>query len=170
MKIVSFYSDIDNSNYYKNHSLRLKKMCDELDIPHLIVERNYGDKWIDNVRAKPLFLKEVLEALNEDFIWLDIDSNVLTSINKLNINSDWMVDMRNNNTPHDYIYIIKNIESNKMFIEEWIKTIDKRNRGSHTAFIEIYSKLNYSIIPPGYFSIGELSKVEDKKKYFKYEK
>ena len=166
MKIVSFYSDIDNSNYYKNHSLRLKRMCNQLNVPHLIVERNYGRKWIDNVRAKPLFLKEMLETLNEDFIWLDVDSNILTSINGLDINSDWGVDMRNDNTPHDYVHIIKNIESNKIFVEEWIKTIDKRNRGSHTAFIEIYPKLNHSIIPPGYFTIGELSNVEDKKNIF----
>lgn len=169
MKIVSFYHDVDDSKYYTNHSYRLKQKCEKLGIESIIIEKNYGDKWIDNVKAKPLFLKEMLLTLNEDFIWLDIDSDIIKPPPTGFFSGDWMCDLRPNNTPHDYIHIIKNKKSNLEFIESWISKIEENNKGSHTAFIEIYKSLNLHHIPKGYFSIGELSNVESKNKYFKHE-
>jgi hypothetical protein len=76
-----------------------------------------------------------------------------------------MLALRKTGMPHDFVHCIKNNESNKLFLEKWIREIEEKKRGSHTAFINIYKSLNYSTVPDDYFSIGDLSKVESKKKY-----
>jgi hypothetical protein len=164
MKLVSFYCDIDNSNFYKNSAIRLKKQCDDLYIPNLILEENFGNEWIDNVRAKPEFLLRMMNLLNEDFLWLDVDCNIHKKID-FELDVDWMSDLKVDDSPHDYVHFIKNTQSNKDFIIKWMNEINEQKRGSHTAFIRIYKELNFSKIPGNYVSIG-LSNIESKANYF----
>lgn len=165
MKLVSFYCDVDGGDFYTHHAIRLKKQCEILKIPHLILKENFGTSWIDNVRAKPEFLLKMMNQLDEDFFWLDVDCNIHKKIDfKLDV--DWMSDMRKEGKPHDYVHFIKNNQSNKEFMIKWIAEIDKHKKGSHTAFINIYSNLNFKQIPDGYVSLG-LSTIESKKTYFK---
>lgn len=165
MKLVSFYCDVDGRDFYTKHAIRLKTQCENLGIPHLILEENFGTSWIDNVRAKPEFLLKIMNQLNEDFFWLDVDCNIHKKIDfKLDV--DWISDIRNDGKPHDYVHFIKNTQSNKDFMIKWINEIDEKKRGSHTAFMNIYNTLNFKQIPDGYVSLG-LSDVESKKTYLK---
>jgi hypothetical protein len=107
----------------------------------------------------------MLEELKEDFVWLDVDCEVNKPIGFKN-NCDWMSDMREDGTPHDYVHFIKNTEGNKEFLKLWISVIEKEKKGSHTAFISIYKKLNFQKIPNGYVSLG-LSEVISKNNYFR---
>ena len=163
MKLVSFYCDVDGGTYYADCSSRLKKECDALGVDHLILEENFGKDWIDNVRAKPIFLLKMLNELNQDFVWLDVDCNIKRKLD-FTIKGDWMVDFKTGGNPHDYVHCIKNNEGNKIFLQRWIEEIENKKRGSHTAFINIYKSLNYSAVPANYFSLG-LSQVQSKKKY-----
>jgi hypothetical protein len=164
MKLISFYCDVDEKKFYQTKSVLLKQMCDSLGMEHMIVEENFGSNWIDNVRAKPKFLLKMLDLLNDDFIWLDIDCNITKKID-FNLDCDWMVDFRADGEPHDYVHVIKNTEGNKDFLRRWIQEIEMKQRGSHTAFMSIYKSLNFERIPKGYVSLG-LADVESKHKYF----
>lgn len=165
MKLISFYCDVDNNKYYSNHASRLTQKCKHLNIDFLIVEHKIGNNWIENVRAKPNFLLKMMNELNEDFIWLDIDCDIHKKID-FDLTADWMGDLRSDGTPHDYVHFIKNTTSNKEFMLRWINKIKSTNRGSHTSFVAIYKDLNFCKIPDGYFSIV-LSKVNSKQLYFK---
>jgi hypothetical protein len=164
MKLISFYCDSDNSNFYTKCAERLKKQCDDIKMPSVILHENYGDSWIDNVRAKPLFLLKMLNQLEEDFIWLDVDCSIHKKID-FEFSVDWMIDIRNDGNPHDYVHLVKNNSSNKEFIIKWINKIDENKGGSHSAFIEIHKDLKFDIFHSGYVSLF-LSDVQSKKKYF----
>ena len=79
MKIVSFYHDIDDSEYFENHALRLMNECANFDLDTVILERDFGDTWIENVKAKPTFLLEMFDSLQEPFLWVDIDCKILSN-------------------------------------------------------------------------------------------
>jgi hypothetical protein len=168
MKLVSFYCDVDDSDFYKKNSVRLRRQCEELEIPNLIVEENFGKTWIDNVRAKPTFLLKMMDFIDEDFLWLDVDCIINKKID-FALDTDWMCDITKDGCPHDYVHLIKNSESNKNFIIKWINEIEEQKRGSHTAFIRIYKSLKFSRLPEGYVSLG-LSNIDSKSDYFKNER
>ncbi len=163
MKLISFYCDVDGGNFYKNSSKNLIQDCIDFGIDYHIDEYNFGTSWIDNVRAKPTFILEMMEKFNQDLLWLDIDCRINKNID-FPTDSDWLVDFKKNGSPHDYVHIIKNTEENKQFLLEWIKEINDTKSGSHTAFIKIYNKINVNKIPFGYFTLG-LSDIDSKKTY-----
>ena len=166
MKIVSFYCDIDGKTFYSDCAERLKENCERLRIEHVIVERNYGDSWIDNVRAKPIFIKEMLDTLNEDIIMLDVDCEIIREMPKRK--HGWGFMLRDDNTPHDFVHYINNTADSYQFVERWIKKIDNIGRGSHSAFLNIYHSLNSFVIPDGYFSLG-LAETKSKTEYLQYD-
>jgi len=86
-KIVSFYCDVGKSTFYSDCAKRMIARCKKLGLSYYIKERNYGKTWIDNVRAKPVFLLETFKELREPFLWVDIDCDIMQpipSIDKLN--------------------------------------------------------------------------------------
>jgi hypothetical protein len=159
MKLVSFYCDIDGGDFYSNCAKNLIKRCEDLNIEYEIVEENFGDKWIDNVRAKPKFLLKMLNKLDSDFIWLDVDC-ILDKKIDFNLVSDWMVDFRKDGQPCDYVHLIKNTPSNRQFLNDWINLIGNSNYGSHSCFIKLFKNLKVEPLPGGYFRL----KVSDVKK------
>jgi len=163
MKLVSFYCDVDFNTFYYDSSVRLKQQCENVGMEYHIVEKKFGNDWIDNVRAKPKFLIEMIGQLNEDFIWLDVDCNLLKKID-FEIKSDWGVDFKSNGLPHDYVHYVKNNINTKDFLYSWINQIENSKKGSHTAFISIYKSINVDKIPKGYTSLV-LSETKSKKKY-----
>jgi len=167
MKLISFYCDVDKTTYYSDKAIELKSKCEKIGVDHLIIEKKFGDTWIDNVKAKPIFLRQMLETLNEDFIWLDVDADILKKVDFDLLGYDWMFDIRFDNKPHDYVHIIKNNEENKIFIDKWIDDINKNSGGSHSSFINMYKLLKHNKIPKGYFDINNLSNVKSKENYFK---
>ncbi|MBC8183121.1 hypothetical protein H8E88_18615 [candidate division KSB1 bacterium] len=102
MKIVSFYCDIDGKTFYSDCSKKLKANCDMLGIESIIVERNFGTEWIDNVRAKPVFIKEMFYMLKEPFICLDVDCEVLNL--DFDIAADWGFVLRSDGMPCDFVH------------------------------------------------------------------
>lgn len=131
---------------------------------YVIRNKSFGDKWIDNVRAKPLFLKEMLLELNKDFIWLDIDCDIIKKID-FKIKNKWAVSIREDGTPHDFVHYVSNTKESINFIDKWINEIDMSNGGSHSAFNNIIHEINHNEIPNGYFSLG-LSENDSKTEYF----
>jgi hypothetical protein len=166
MKLISFYCDVDGSNYYSDSAKKLRDKCNILGVENLILMENFGTNWIDNVKAKPVFLKKMLNELDSDFIWLDVDCDIHKKIDFDLKSIEWMVDFRDSKTPHDYVHVVKNCENNKLFLDRWIQEVSDKNKGSHSAFINIYKSLNYNIIPKNYVSINNLSNVGSKQKYF----
>lgn len=163
MKLVSFYCDVDGTDFYSKCAESLRMQCLRLRIPHLIVNENFGTKWIDNVRAKPAFLLKIINELNEDFFWLDVDCLIHQPID-FERRGDWMGDLREDGNPHDYFHLIRNSHRNKAFIQNWADEVALQKRGSHTAFIRIYNSIEFHSIPKAYVSLGR-SPVESKFKY-----
>ena len=164
MKIVSFYCDIDGKTYYSNCAEILRENCEIMGYDNMIVSRCYGDTWIENVRAKPLFIKEMLETFNEDIIMLDVDSEITRKFPKAKYG--WGVMLRQDGSPHDFIHCIKNTAVNYDFVCEWIKEVETTTGGSHSAFINIYESLNTFVIPDGYFKLG-VAETKSKTQHFK---
>ena len=165
MRIVSFYCDVDGSNFYSNCASKLESKLSLLGIDYVIRNKYFGNNWIDNVRAKPLFLKEIINELQEDLIWLDIDCDIVKKID-FKIKGSWGVLLREDGTPHDFVHYISNTTESKNLISKWIEKIEINNKGSHSAFIDIFKEINCSEIPSGYFELG-LSEVKSKNEYFK---
>jgi hypothetical protein len=164
MKLVSFYADVDGNTFYSENAKILEEQCKQLGIDYLITEQHFGNNWIDNVRAKPVFLLETLKKLNHDFVWLDCDCRVLKPLD-FEVKSDWGVYLRDDGTPHDFVHYVSNTENSRNFIREWIKAVDEQQRGSHTAFISIFDQLNSEVLPQGYFELG-LAETQSKQDYF----
>ena len=164
MKLVSFYADIDGTTTYSDSAKDLMKQCAALGVDYYIVERDFGNTWIDNVRAKPLFLLETLDRLREPFVWLDCDSHILKPLDFV-VESDWGIYLREDGTPHDFVHYISGSKRTRKFLQLWIKTIEQQGRGSHTAFISIFNKLKNEVLPSGYFEIG-LADTKSKTAYF----
>lgn len=163
MKLISFYFDTDNSNFYKNSAIKLIENCKDLDVNFHIVNEKLGSNWIENVRAKPFFILKMFEIFQEDLIWLDVDCKILKKFD-LELNSNWMCSYNKKNVPNDYIHILKKNDYNKNFLKKWISEIEKQKKGSHSAFISLQNENDIIKIPNGYFELG-ISKVESKKKY-----
>lgn len=164
MKLVSFFADVDNNTFYSDNAKRLRDQCERLGVDSEIVEMNFGSQWIDNVRAKPAFLLETLNRLNESFVWLDCDCDIKKPLD-FNVRADWGVYLREDGSPHDFVHYVSNTQESRDFLELWINTIKEKQKGSHTAFISIFDKINSEILPEGYFSLG-LAETDSKESYF----
>lgn len=73
-EVVSFYADIDGRTYYSDHAVRLKKNCDDLNIPHDIRPMESRGEYRLNCLAKPKFIKSMMQEKKKPFIWIDVDS------------------------------------------------------------------------------------------------
>lgn len=73
-EIVSFYADIDGRTYYSDHAVRLKKNCDDLNIPHDIRPLESRGEYRLNCLAKPRFIQSVIKEKKRPFVWMDVDS------------------------------------------------------------------------------------------------
>jgi hypothetical protein len=164
MIIVSFYCDIDGKTFYSHCSEKLKANCNRIGVESIIVERNYGTNWIDNVRAKPLFIKEMLHNLKKPLICLDVDCEILNL--DFEIEGNWGFVLRSDQMPCDFVHYVDYTNDNLIFVDKWIAEIGRCGKGSHAALQNIYSSLNYFFIPEGHFNL-HLVESESKSQYFK---
>jgi hypothetical protein len=72
--LISFYSDIDNTTYYSDHSSRLKKECNTLGIPNNIQGKESLGSYQLNCLSKPQFILDMMEQMKQSLLWMDIDS------------------------------------------------------------------------------------------------
>jgi len=89
-QVISFYSDVDETTYYSDHAVRLKKQLDELNVPYDIREKQSLGSYQKNCLSKPNFIYKLLIEKQKPVIWLDIDSSVLKPLH--------VFDSFNNNT------------------------------------------------------------------------
>lgn len=90
-EIVSFYADIDGRSYYSDHAVRLRKNCDDLNIPHDIRPLESRGEYRLNCLAKPKFIKSIMDEKKRPFVWMDVDSFIheqLTVFDTLSETSD----------------------------------------------------------------------------------
>lgn len=162
--IVSFFCDIDGKTFYSAAARKLEADCSRVGVECRIVERNYGTNWIDNVRAKPLFIKEMLLELNRPLIFLDVDCELIDL--DFPVLADWGFVLRADGMPCDFVHCVNNVERNLEFLEIWIDEIRRCGKGSHAALQNIFSSLDFFTIPEGHFRL-HLAETESKSRYFK---
>lgn len=74
-KIVSFYADIENKNYYSICGEKLKQSLKRFNIEHEIEEIKSSNDYMLNCLKKPGFiLKKILDS-KKPIIWLDVDTD-----------------------------------------------------------------------------------------------
>lgn len=156
-KLISFYYDVDGNTFYSDCAKKLSKRCDELGIKYDFRNEGGGDSWIKNCRFKPTFILKMLNELNEDLAFIDIDSIILRKPT-FEIENEWGVDWHyvgmKKVRPYDYIHYIKNTPKNKEFLKLWADLIDTNDNGDHTAFIKLHNLLDIVAIPHGYYKFG----------------
>lgn len=152
-KVISFYYDTEGT-FYSDKAKELAENCNRLGIEHIIVERKYGNRWIDNVRAKPLFLLEMID--HAPFIFIDVDCKI-NSIPDMD-GCEWGFMTREDSfLVHDFVHYV----NSKKFIHRWIDEIKKQNRGSHSALRSIIDTVKWCGIPHDCFDL-EVSTIKDK--------
>lgn len=138
--IVSFYSDIDGSNYYSTCGSRLVAQCDALGIAHHVVERRYGDDWIANVKAKPTFLREMYDALGVPFLWVDVDCDVMQyPVAAEALSCDWgCVQNAGHLYVCDCVHYVGRSAATRTLLDTWVDTCAAPGTGgSHSGFCGI---------------------------------
>lgn len=152
MKIVSYYCDIENNTYYSDHAKRLKKQCDGLGIESLILERKFGNTWNANCNGKPSFIKDMFLTLKEPFIFVDVDTEVLSI--DFEIKGEWGLIYRDEGGVHNFAHYIKQTERNINFINKWIAEIKKGINSEHNCLCELYKELDCFFISKNCFKLG----------------
>jgi len=138
--IVSFYSDVDGSDYYSSCGRRLVEQCEALGVAHHVVERRYGRDWIANVKAKPTFLREMFDRLGTPFLWVDVDCDVLQYPTAAEgLSCDWACVQ---NPGHlfvcDCVHYVGHTERTRTLLDTWIATCAAPGTaGSHSGFCRI---------------------------------
>ena len=75
-RLISFYSEPENGNYYTKSAESLKLRCKKLGIDCYIEHRPTAGSWVKNTRQKSAFVRECLERFDEPLLWVDVDSLV----------------------------------------------------------------------------------------------
>jgi hypothetical protein len=144
MTVISFYADVDGKTFYSDCAKRLEQNCKDLGLKYAIRQKQYGSDWITNERAKPAFIKEMFDEIDDDLLWIDVDCVIkrVPVIDWIECPIVWGVRLRKDGTPHDYVHYIANTEFNASFITSWINEIERCGKGSHTAFVNLYEMLD----------------------------
>lgn len=138
MLLVSFYT---NDIYYEYHAGRLKKQCDKLGIDHDIRPYNPPGDWFAVTRAKPAFIKAILEETQKDILWLDVDCEILGIPSP----TKFAVRMKDRIRPHAYVLYFPYNKTSFDIIDLWETALDEL--GDHDALIKIFSKLDHEKLP-----------------------
>ncbi len=165
MKVVSFYCDVDNNTFYSDCARGLVDNLNSLGVDHVIKHQEFGTTWIANVCAKPTFLRQMMDELQEGFIWLDVDCRLIKKIQIPDMNK-WGFMLRDDGSPHDFVHYVPFSPESIKFVEKWIDEVENKKVGSHGAFIALQKEIPSQIITPGYFQLG-LSNVDSKNSFLK---
>jgi hypothetical protein len=83
--VISFYSDLEGSNYYSKCAERLKQQLTTLGIPFDIREKISLGSYQKNCLSKPDYILKLLTIKQKPIVWLDIDSDVRKSLGVFDI-------------------------------------------------------------------------------------
>lgn len=74
-RIISFYADINNNNYYSNKAKDLIQKCKNFNLSFDIQELKSAGSYMLNCLMKPSFIKGMMKKYNEPLIWMDCDTD-----------------------------------------------------------------------------------------------
>lgn len=75
-KLISFYSDTDDTTYYSDHAKRLDKNCNDLGINYEITHLESDNDYRLNTLKKPKFILEKMHEFKSPILWMDVDSYI----------------------------------------------------------------------------------------------
>jgi len=156
--LISFYSDVDDSTYYSNHSERLISNCKELNIPFDIREKESLGDYKLNCLSKPQFVLDMLNEKDEPIIWMDIDTIIHKPLDSLDAfhDSDYDVVFSSSNGQISGAkaspVCCNNTQGARTFLEEWIHNTHlvlehNVNSFDHEVLFPLLKKYNYQNSP-----------------------
>lgn len=78
--IVSYFTP---RTPYEDHARRLKASADRLGLETLIEPRPARASWVENCAQKALFIRDVLERVDEPILWVDADACLRRPVREL---------------------------------------------------------------------------------------
>lgn len=124
---------------YIQYGLELIQSCKALKVPYNIIELPSTGSYLGNTRLKPFFIKECLEAFKSPVAWIDCDS-VLTKYPSSfeSIPDDAVMAAKKNTSKkllnwYAGILWFRYCPESIQFINEWIRQLDCKSGGDHTA-------------------------------------
>jgi len=75
-EVISFYSDLEGSDYYSKCAARLHDQLIKLGVPIDIRQKPSLGSYQKNCLSKPDFILKMLTMKQKPIVWLDIDSDV----------------------------------------------------------------------------------------------
>jgi len=79
-KIISYYTKGDNRNYYQKCADMMKESCSKFNFDCYIKEVPSKKNYNDNIKFKPIFIKQCVEQFDVPVLFLDIDAEITGSI------------------------------------------------------------------------------------------
>jgi hypothetical protein len=165
MKIISFYSDTINSNYYSQSAFRLKHDCERLKLDYHIENLQGHSEYKKNCKMKPSFILDCIKKFNQPVVWLDCDSRIVKAPQFLDLERvDYAGVKRGGND--DPVMIASTLyfnttDSSLKLLEEWSRrcSLEENNdRADHSILLdlikeELDSNLVFSWLPDSYGGI-----------------
>lgn len=154
---VSFYT-----KDYAEPAERLRKTLDAFHLPHEIVKVKSKGDWYANVRHKPAFLLEQMEAHRDvkRIVWLDADSEVMKFPTLLyECDHDIAVHWYNFRTPVASTVLVRNTRLGRDLVKKWRDKTKALPKGTkcpeQSALSEVMrlSGMPWAQLPWGYSAI-----------------
>jgi hypothetical protein len=162
-KFVTYYYDIDDTNYYEKKSENLKNSLNSLGAELKTYNPEFENNYNINCLRKPEVIIQAIDELNEDIIWIDADCYIQNlPIEMDNQEEDIGIVIRNHDmeTPHVALIYFKNNKKTKSFLDDWnkkcvskIKEVKegKYDGGDHDPFIDTFkdrTDVSYKLYSP----------------------
>lgn len=74
-KLISYYSDFQPGDYYKNFAITLTQRCIDFGIDYDIVEKTSNGSYSSNCLMKPEFILDKMIEHKRDVLWMDCDTD-----------------------------------------------------------------------------------------------
>lgn len=131
--LVAFHQDTPlTGGEYRNHAIRLKMECDRVGWDSHIVHRQYGGDYLSIVKAKPLFMLEMLDTLTGPIVYLDVDSVVLKKWDYPEWDCiGWAA--KPSGLPYGHVHYLPNTQETRDFLNAWLLNLEGWEGGDHSA-------------------------------------
>jgi len=165
MKIISFYSDTANSNYYSRSASMLKKDCERLKLDYHIENLQGHSEYKRNCKMKPGFILACIKKFNQPVVWLDCDSRIVKTPFFENLQSvDYAGVKRGGDADPTMIastLFFNTTESSIKLLEEWARRCElteNSERADHSILIDLLNEksdtnLVFQWLPDSYGAI-----------------
>jgi hypothetical protein len=165
MKVISFYTEGDEKNYYKQCADRLIRDCDKYQIDLDLVKKESLGSYRENCLSKPKFILDKLNEYKTPLVWIDVDTVFRNKPDHFYaealINIDLAFSSSNPNLTGmkaSPLYFNYN-ELSKLFLEDWIQVCTDVLENmdinfDHESLFGMVAKhsdtMQYGVFPPEY--------------------